>query len=448
MEENVIKRIMPYSQDAEQSVIGAMIMDREAITAVADRLTPDDFYIQEFRVMFEAMKEMFTSGQAVDITTLTVKLREKDIAPEFCGLEHLMNIVDATPTSANIKYYADIVQDKAVERRLIKLLETLAGEAYQEKDSVQSLLDHTEKEVFKLVQSRGTSEHVDIKDIVIKTLRNIEAAAKNQNGITGVATGFRDLDRALAGLQRSDLILLAARPSMGKTAFVLNLANYIAVRSHVSTVFFSLEMSKESLVERMLAMDSHVDATVIRGGTLKESDWSDLAGAAREIGESALIIEDTPGISVSEVRSKCRKYKLENNLGLIIIDYLQLMSGDGRSESRQQEISEISRSLKALARELDVPLIALSQLSRAVESRPDKRPMLSDLRESGAIEQDADVVMFIYRDEYYNKNTEHPGEAEIIIGKQRRGPTCTVRLQWQAQYTRFRNLEYEHHDNE
>ncbi len=448
MEENVIKRIMPYSQDAEQSVIGAMIMDRDAITAVADRLSPDDFYVQEFRVMFEAMKEMFAAGQAVDITTLIVKLREKDIAPEFCGLEHIMNIVNATPTSANIKYYADIVQNKAVERRLIKVLEGLASETYQEKTDVQELLDHTEKEVFKLVQSRGSSEHEDIKDIVIKTLRNIEAAAKNQNGITGVATGFRDLDRALAGLQRSDLILLAARPSMGKTAFVLNLANYIAVRSHVSTVFFSLEMSKESLVERMLAMDSHIDATAIRGGTLKETEWGDLANAAREIGESALIIEDTPGISVSEVRSRCRKYKLENNLGLIIIDYLQLMSGDGRSESRQQEISEISRSLKALARELDVPLIALSQLSRAVESRPDKRPMLSDLRESGAIEQDADVVMFIYRDEYYNKNTEHPGEAEIIIGKQRRGPTCTVRLQWQAQYTRFVNLEHEHRDNE
>ncbi|MCQ2537360.1 MAG: replicative DNA helicase [Lachnospiraceae bacterium] len=448
MEENVIKRLMPNSHDAEMSVIGAMIMDRDAITHAADRLSPDDFYTQEFKVMFEAIKEMYTVGQAVDITTLIVKLQEKDLAPEFCGLEHIMSIVDRTPTSANIKYYVDIVQDKAIERRLIKTLEGLAGEAYMEKEGVQSLLDHTEKEVFKLVQSRGSSDHVDIKQVVYSTLRNIEAAAKNSSGITGVATGFRDLDRSLAGLQKSDFILIAARPSMGKTAFVLNLANYIAVRSKVTTVFFSLEMSRESLVERMLAMDSLISATTLRAGTLKDNEWGDLVGAAREIGDSALIIEDTPGISVAELRSKCRKYKLENNLGLIIIDYLQLMSGDGRTESRQQEVSEISRSLKALARELDVPLIALSQLSRAVESRPDKRPMMSDLRESGSIEQDADVVMFIYRDEYYNKNTEHPGEAEIIISKQRKGPTGTVRLQWQAQYTRFRNLEHEHQDNE
>ncbi len=442
MEENVIKRVMPFSNDAERSVIGSMIMDREAIVYVNDKLIPDDFYVPEYKAMFEAAIELFNEGRAVDITTLVVKLREKDIAPEFCGLEHIMSIVDATPTSANIKYYADIVSDRAVSRRLIRTLEGLATMTYMQKDDLNDILGETEKQIFNIVQSRNTGEFEDIKQIALRTLRGISEASKSQSGITGIATGFRDLDRRLSGLQKSDLILIAARPSMGKTAFVLNIANYVAVRSHITTAVFSLEMSKTDLVQRMYAMNSKIDATKLRNGDLDDHGWTDLMGAAREISESSLLIDDTPSISVSEVRSKCRKLKLEKNLGLVLIDYLQLMSGSGRAESRQNEISEISRSLKALARELDVPVIALSQLSRAVESRPDKRPMLSDLRESGAIEQDADVVMFIYRDEYYNKEkSEDPGVAEIIIGKQRKGPVGTVRLGWQGQYTRFVNLE-------
>ncbi len=444
MEENVIRRVMPYSHDAELAVIGSMIMDKDAIIYASDRLKPDDFYEHEFKVMFEAICEIYKEGSAVDVTTLTVKLKEKDLAPEFCGIEHLMSIVDKTPTSVNIKHYADIVSDKALSRNLIKTLESLASQAYVGKDEISDILGETEKQVFKIVQSRTVDEYEDIRKITLKTLKIIEAAAKTNSSVTGIATGFRDLDYKLSGLQKSDLILIAARPSMGKTAFVLNIANYVAVRSKITTVIFSLEMSKTDLVQRMLAMDAKIDATKLRTGGLQDKDWGELMSAARTIGDSSLIIEDASSVTVNDVRSKCRKYKLENNLGLIMIDYLQLMNGSGKSDSRQQEISEISRSLKGLARELDVPVIALSQLSRAVESRPDKRPMLSDLRESGAIEQDADVVMFIYRDEYYNKEeSKDPGVAEIIIGKQRKGPVGTVRLGWQGQYTRFVNLEHD-----
>ena len=306
---------------------------------------------------------------------------------------------------------------------------------------MDSILEDTEKQVFNLVQKRSAGEYEDMRQVVLRTLKNIEAAAKSQGRITGIATGFRDLDYKLSGLQKQALIVLAARPAMGKTAFVLNMAEYISMHSKVPTVIFSLEMGKESLVNRLLAMNSRVDSQSILTGDLKDSEWADLMESARNIGESSLIIDDTPGISLSEMRSKCRKLKLEKGLGLIIIDYLQLMTTTGRVESRQQEISNISRSLKGLARELDVPVIALSQLSRAVEQRPDKRPMMSDLRESGAIEQDADVVMFIYRDEYYNPDTEEPGITEIIIGKHRAGPTGTVKLKWMGDIQKFGNLE-------
>jgi replicative DNA helicase len=309
---------------------------------------------------------------------------------------------------------------------------------------VYTILEETEKQIFDLVQNRTTGDFVSIGQIVLESFESIEAAAKAKGSVTGVSTGFYDLDYKTAGLQPSDLILVAARPSMGKTAFVLNVAEHVAVRDKKTTAIFSLEMSKDQLVKRMLAMNSRVDSQSIRSGELRDDDWVKLVESVKEIGTSGLIIDDTPGISISELRSKCRKFKLEHDLGLVIIDYLQLMSGSRRSESRQQEVSDISRSLKALAREIQVPIVALSQLSRAVEQRPDKRPMLSDLRESGAIEQDADVVMFIYRDDYYNKDTEEPGVAEIIIGKQRNGPTGTVKLGWQAQFTKFVNLERNH----
>ncbi len=441
MEESLIKKVQPHSKEAEQSVIGSMIMDKDAIVVASELLTADDFYIRQYGVLFEAMTELFQEGKPSDLVTILDKLKEKDVSPEVCGMEFIRDVTDAVPTSANIKYYAEIVAEKALARKLIKITEGIANTCYLDKESMDVVLEETEKQVFNIIQRRGGGDYEDIKDVVLRALKNIEIAAKSQGRITGIATGFRDLDYKMAGLQRSDLVLIAARPSMGKTAFVLNLAEYIALHSHVTTAIFSLEMSKEQLINRLLAMNSRVDSQNIRTGDLKDSEWADLMESARNIGESGLVIDDTPGISISELRSKCRKLKLEKNLGVVIIDYLQLMSGSGKSESRQQEISEISRSLKALAREINCPVVALSQLSRAVEQRPDKRPMLSDLRESGAIEQDADVVMFIYRDEYYNKDTEEPGITEIIIGKQRNGPTGTVKLKWMGQIQKFGNLE-------
>jgi len=329
-----------------------------------------------------------------------------------------------------------------VLRRLIRANEEIANTCYQSKEPVDVILEQTEKKMFELLQRRSTEEFVPIKDVVLNVINKIEAAAKHKGTVTGISTGFYDLDYKTSGLQPSDLVLIAARPSMGKTAFVLNLAQYISVRNKVPTVIFSLEMSKEQLINRVLSMESGVDSQAMRTGNLTGADWEKLAEGAGIISNAPLIIDDTPGISIGELRSKCRKYKLENNLGLVIIDYLQLMTGGSRrTESRQQEISDISRSLKALAREINAPVIALSQLSRACEQRPDHRPMLSDLRESGAIEQDADVVMFIYRDDYYNKDTDKKGISEIIIAKQRNGPIGTVELVWLPNYTKFANKE-------
>ena len=442
MEEALMKRVMPNSLEAEQSVIGSMIMDREAIIAASEILLKEDFYHQQYGVLFEAMVELFNEGQPADLVTLQNRLKEKDVPPEVSSLEYVRDLVAAVPTSSNVKYYAQIVKEKAVLRKLIKVTENIENECYLGKESLEVILEDTEKKVFELLQNRGGGDYVPIKQVVINTLEKIELASKTKGNVTGIATGFVDLDYKMAGLQPSDLILVAARPSMGKTAFVLNIAQYVAFHSNLTAAIFSLEMSKEQLVNRMFSLESRVDAQVLRSGNLADSDWEKLIEAAGVIGASNLIIDDTPGISISELRSKCRKYKLEHDLKLVIIDYLQLMSGSGRStDSRQQEISDISRSLKALARELNVPVIALSQLSRAVEQRPDHRPMLSDLRESGAIEQDADVVMFIYRDDYYNKDSENKNIAEIILAKQRNGPIGTVNLVWLPQYTKFANLE-------
>ena len=442
MEEALMKRVMPNSLEAEQSVIGSMIMDREAIIAASEILLKEDFYHQQYGVLFEAMVELFNEGQPADLVTLQNRLKEKDVPPEVSSLEYVRDLVAAVPTSANVKYYAQIVKEKAVLRKLIKVTENIENECYLGKESLEVILEDTEKKVFELLQNRGGGDYVPIKQVVINTLEKIELASKTKGNVTGIATGFVDLDYKMAGLQPSDLILVAARPSMGKTAFVLNIAQYVAFHSNLTAAIFSLEMSKEQLVNRMFSLESRVDAQVLRSGNLADSDWEKLIEAAGVIGASNLIIDDTPGISISELRSKCRKYKLEHDLKLVIIDYLQLMSGSGRStDSRQQEISDISRSLKALARELNVPVIALSQLSRAVEQRPDHRPMLSDLRESGAIEQDADVVMFIHRDDYYNKDSENKNIAEIILAKQRNGPIGTVNLVWLPQYTKFANLE-------
>ncbi|MEY8516500.1 replicative DNA helicase [Lachnospiraceae bacterium 29-84] len=441
MEEALIRRVMPNNIEAEQSVIGSMIMDREALMAASEMLSREDFYQQQYGILFEAMVELLNEGQPMDLVMLQNRLREKDVPAEVSSLEFAGELVAAVPTSANIKYYANIVKEKAMMRRLIKVTEEIANQCYLGRESLETILSDTEREIFHLLQTRGSSDFVPIKDVVLRALEKIEQASKMKGNVTGIATGFVDLDYRTAGMQPSDLVLVAARPSMGKTAFVLNIAQYVSFHSDLCTAIFSLEMSKEQLVNRLLSLESRVDAQLLRSGNLADSDWEKLIEGVGVVGRSKLIIDDTPGISIPELRSKCRKFKLEHDLKLIIIDYLQLMSGTGKNDSRQQEISEISRSLKGLARELKVPVIALSQLSRQVEQRTDRRPILSDLRESGAIEQDADVVMFLYRDDYYNKDSPDKNIAEVIIAKQRNGPIGTVNLVWLPQYTKFANME-------
>lgn len=441
MEEALLKRVMPHSTEAEQSVVGAMILDRDAVTVATEMLSAEDFYQKQYSILFEAMTELYSEGKPIDLITLQNRLKEKDVPPEISSLEFVRDMITTVPTSANVKYYAEIVSEKALLRRLIKVNEDIAAACYAGKERVEDILEDTEKSIFQVLQRRTNDEFVPIKEVVLNALDKIEAASRLKGSVTGMPTGFIDLDYKMSGFQPSDLILIAARPSMGKTAFVLNIAEYMAFRSNETVAIFSLEMSKEQLVNRLFALESHVDSQVLRTGNLSDSDWANLIEAAGTIGRSNLIIDDTPGISVAELRSKCRKFKLEHNLGIIMIDYLQLMQGSRRSESRQQEISEISRSLKEIARELHVPVVALSQLSRAVEQRPDHRPMLSDLRESGAIEQDADVVMFLYRDDYYNHDTEKKDVAEVIIAKQRNGPIGTVELAWLPRFTKFANMK-------
>lgn len=440
MEEALIKRILPHSIEAEQSVIGCMLMGREAILVASEILTGDDFYQHQHKVVFEAVIELFNESKPVDPITLQNRLQEKDVPPEVSSTEFIRDLITSVPTSANIKYYANIVSEKSMLRQMIKLNEEIANSCYLSKEKVEDIMEDAEKRMFQLLQRRNNGgEFVPIRQVVLNALDAIERASKQKGSVTGIPSGFVDLDYKTSGFQPSDFVLIAARPSMGKTAFVLNVAQHMAFKNDYTVAIFSLEMSKEQLVNRLFSLESKVEAQSLRTGNLKDEDWSKLIEGAGVIGNSNLIIDDTPGISIAELRSKCRKYRLEHNLGVIIIDYLQLMSGSGRSDSRQQEISDISRSLKSLARELNVPVLSLSQLSRAVEKRDDKRPMLSDLRESGAIEQDADMVMFIYRDDYYNKDTPNPGVAEIIIAKQRSGPIGTVNLVWMPEYTRFVN---------
>ncbi|MDR2024959.1 MAG: replicative DNA helicase [Hungatella sp.] len=441
MDDALIKRVLPHSIEAEQSVIGSMLMDRDAIITASEIVTAGDFYQHQYGIMFEAMLELFNENLPVDLVTLQNRLKEKDVPPEVSSLDFVRDIITTVPTSANIKSYANIVQNKAVLRRLIKANEDIANTCYAGKESLETILATTEKTIFDLLQNRSSGDFVPIRQVAMNVLEKIEEASKNQGTVTGIPTGFIDLDYKTSGLQPSDFVLIAARPSMGKTAFVLNLVDHIAVKKGLPSMVFSLEMSKEQLVNRMLAMESNVDSQKLRTGTLSDSDWDAVVEGIGVIGNSKLIIDDTPGISIGELRSKCRKMKLEHGLSVVIIDYLQLMSGSGKGgDNRQQEISEISRSLKGLARELSAPVIALSQLSRACETRQDHRPMLSDLRESGAIEQDADVVMFLYRDDYYNKDTDMPNIAEVIIAKQRNGPIGTVNLVWRPEYTKFANM--------
>ena len=446
-DESLLIRTIPHSKEAEASVIGAMIRDGDAVIQALEILQPEDFYSRQFQVLFSTMKEMTRDGIAIDFVSLQDKLKsKKDVPPEFFSLETLKNLAMDVPTVANIRIYCEMVRSKAILRALIRTNEEIADMCYKGEEDLESILESTEKKIFNLLLERNSREFVPIAEVAMNVLHRVEEASKQKNAITGVASGFIDLDYRTAGFQKSDLILIAARPSMGKTAFVLNILDYVAVKKQEPVMIFSLEMSKEQLANRLLSLETKIEADKLRKGTLTDEEWGDLIEGVARLSRSNVFIDDTPGISVSELRGKCRKRKLETGLSLIMIDYLQLMSGEKgkrNAESRQQEISDISRSLKALAREMDCPVIALSQLSRAVEQRPDHRPMLSDLRESGAIEQDADIVMFLYRDDYYNKDTEHPNEAELIIAKQRNGPIGTVRLLWQPQYTRFKNAEKE-----
>lgn len=441
MEEEVIKRIMPHSVEAEQAVVGSMLMDSEAISIALEVVNADDFYGRQYGLMFDAMLHLYNEGKPVDVLTLQARLRESGAPPEVGSLEFIREVVGAVPTSANVRAYAEIVKEKAVLRNIIRMNEDITNQCYAGTDSAQNITEEMEKNTIRLIQSKGGGDYMPIREVVVNVIDRIEAAAKNNGSVTGIPTGFLDLDYKTSGLQPSDLVLIAARPSMGKTAFVLNVLEHVAIKKNIGVAMFSLEMSKEQLVNRLFAQEAKIDAQILRNGNLQDSDWEKLIESANIIGNSNIIIDDTPGITISELRSKCRRYKLEKNIGIVIIDYLQLMSGGGRVESRQQEISEISRSLKAVARELNVPVVALSQLSRAVEARTDHRPMLSDLRESGAIEQDADVVMFLYRDDYYNPDTSEKNIAEVIIAKQRNGPIGTVKLAWLPNFTKFANLQ-------
>ena len=441
MEESLIKRVMPNSIEAEKAVLASILIDKETVTGAIEILEKQDFYSKAYGIVFECMVELFNEGKPIDLVLIQNKLLEKQVPPEITSLDFFRGIMDSVPTSANIKNYAKIVKDKSSLRKLIRVSEEIVNDCYIGEKNVEELFAKTENEIFKLLETKETKDVVPINEVVLNVLNKIEAASKNNETVTGIPTGFVDLDYKTSGLQPSDLILVAARPSMGKTAFVLNIVQNITMKKKISCMVFSLEMSAEQLVNRLLSMESNVDSQKLRTGNLNDNDWNSLIEGAVSVGSSTLAIDDTPGISINELRSKCRKMKLEKGLDIIIIDYLQLMTGSGKSNiSRQQEISDISRSLKALAREMRAPVIALSQLSRACETRPDHRPMLSDLRESGAIEQDADVVMFLYRDDYYHKDTEHPNEAEVIIAKQRNGARGTINLVWKPDITKFVNM--------
>lgn len=444
-EENTIKRIPPHSSEAERSVIGAMILDdtREAVFTATEILKRSDFYEERYGLLFEAITELFEEKKPADSVMIQEKLREKGAPAEITNPMFLAEIVDSVPTSANVRHYAEIVREKSILRAVIRVNSDIENDCYKGDRDTADILQDTEKRIFDLVQNQGRADITPIKEIVISALERIQEVAKADRKITGVASGFDDLDIMTAGFQKSDLVLIAARPSMGKTALVLNIAQHACFKENKRCLFFSLEMSKEQLVNRLLAMESRVDSQNIRIGHLNDDEWRGIIESAGVIGMSNLDIDDTAAISVAEMRTKCRRYKLEHGLDMVIIDYLQLMSGSSsgrRDVPRQQEISEISRGLKALARELECPVIALSQLSRAVEQRPDHRPMLSDLRESGAIEQDADVVMFIYRDDYYNEDSERKGVADVILAKQRNGSIGTVSLAWISALTKFENL--------
>ncbi len=442
MDIGTLGRIPPQSLEAEQSVLGSMLIDKEVVPVVMEILKPEDFYRPDHKEIYDVIIELFDRAQPIDLITVSERLKLHGKLELVGGLEYLTNIATEVPTTANVKHYAKIVEEKALLRKLIKASSDIVDLGYSASEEVSFILDKAEQNIFDILQKRSSQGFVPIKDVLVDTFNKLEELYNNSGNITGIPTGFADLDFKTSGLHNSDLILIAARPAMGKTAFALNLAQNAAVHSNVPVAVFSLEMSREQLVNRMLCSEAMVDSNRMKTGKLEDNDWQKVAKALGPLSEAPIFIDDTPGVSITEIRAKCRRLKLEHNLGLVIIDYLQLMQGSrSKSENRQQEISEISRSLKILAKEINVPVITLSQLSRAPEARTDHRPILSDLRESGAIEQDADIVMFLYRDDYYNPETEKKNIAEVILAKHRNGSTGTVELVWLGQYTKFANLE-------
>ena len=438
--ENLNGLVIPHDTNAEKALIGAILKDEQVLGDVESIVYSADFYNKQLGQIYDVMQELSDEKTAIDIVTVTSRLKEKGVPDEVTSIDFIRNILESVPVSANARVYAQIVKECALRRNVIRASQEMMNESYSGTNGIDSLMNGVESRMMKLIQTRDKGDYVPIRQVVIDTMERINAASKAEGSVTGVPSGFNDLDYKTSGFQNSDLILVAARPSMGKTAFVLNIAHHVIVKEHLSAAIFSLEMSKEQLMTRILSQDAMVDSKKLRNGNLNNDEWGRLAQSADTIAKTGLIIDDTSSISINELRTKCRKYKLDHDIAIIIIDYLQLMTGNSR-EGRQNEVSEISRALKGLARELNVPVIALSQLSRAVESREDKKPMLSDLRESGAIEQDADVVMFIYREDYYKKDTDRRGIADIIIAKQRNGPVGSIELAWLPDYTRFANHE-------
>ena len=435
-------KVPPHDIEAEQAVIGSMLTDKDAVVEAIEILKEDDFYRQDNKLIYAAIVNLYNRAEPIDIITVKAELISLGKFEQVGGLEYLAMLPDKVPTTANVEKYIRIVEEKSVLRKLIKASNELIDLGYAETEDLDTIMDQAEKKIFEISQGKNQKGYTPLKDVLVETFAEIEKLYNQKEPITGIPTGFADLDYKTAGLHNSDLVLVAARPAMGKSAFALNIATNAAMQAKVPVVIFNLEMSKSQLVNRILCSEAMVDSNKIRTGKIEEDDWVKLATALGPLSEAPIYIDDTPGITVTEIRAKCRKLKLEKNIGLIVIDYLQLIQGTGkRNASREQEISEISRSLKILAKELDVPVIALSQLSRAAEQRADHRPMLSDLRESGAIEQDADIVMFLYRDDYYNPDTEKKNIAEVIMAKHRAGSTGTVELLWLGNYTKFVNIE-------
>ncbi|MCR1953069.1 MULTISPECIES: replicative DNA helicase [unclassified Clostridium] len=436
-----IMRSLPQSLEAEQSVIGSMIIDKSAIAKSLEKLNDEDFYRDGHKVIFKAIREMFSQDMAVDLVTLLEYLKSTDNLDKAGGVTYISEISSSVITTANLEAYIKIVEDKSLLRKLIKSSTAIIEESYNKQDKVDDVLDLAQKKIFDLAEKQGSNDYEPLSTVLERGFIEIERLFNNKGSITGVGSGIRDLDAKTSGFQKGDMVLIAARPSMGKTTFSLNIAENAALREGKSVVIFSLEMPKEQLAYKLLCSEANVDMLKLRTGNLDDDDWERIARATGPLSKAKIYIDDTAGLSVMEMRSKCRKIKMEHGIDMILIDYLQLMSGSSGSESRQQEVSEISRSIKALAKEMECPIIALSQLSRAPEQRADHRPMLSDLRESGSIEQDADVVMFLYRDEYYNKETEEKNIGECIIAKQRNGPVGTVKMAWIGSQSKFANLE-------